>query len=409
MFCAPGFFFGGIEGVGSRFHVLCSRNSFRHYRGRQVPFSCLARPDSFLAVPKASGPIFMFCASGLVFGSTEGVPSHFHVFRSRTCFRLYRGRQVPFSCFARPKSFSEVPRASVPVFIFCAPGLIFIGTEVVGFRFHLLLARPHFRRCRGRRVSFSCFARPKSFSAVPTASAPVFMFCAPGLIFVGTEGVGSRFHLLRARPCFQPYRGYRPTCFARPESFSEVPRASGPVFMFCAPGVIFIGTEGVGSRFHLLRARPRFQRCRVRRVPFSCFARLKSFSAVPMASGPVFMFCAPELVFGGTVGVRSCFHVLRSETRFRRCRVRLVPFSCFALPDSFSTVPRASDPVFMFCAPEIIFDGTDGVGSNFHVLRARTRFKQYRGRRVPFSCIARPNSFLAVPWASGPVFMFCAL
>jgi hypothetical protein len=51
-------------------------------------------------------PVFMFCALGLIFGGTEGL-------RSR------------FSNFARPDSFSAVPRASGPVFIFCALGLVF--------------------------------------------------------------------------------------------------------------------------------------------------------------------------------------------------------------------------------------------------------------------------------------------
>jgi hypothetical protein len=45
----------------------------------------------------------------------------------------------------------------------------------------------------------------------------------------------------------------------------------------------------------------------------------------------------------------------------------------------------------MFCAPGIVFDGNEGVGSRFHVLRARTHFLWYRGRRVSFSCLARPH------------------
>jgi hypothetical protein len=235
MFCAPRMDLGGTEGVKSLFHVLCSRIHFRRYRGRRVPYSCFARPDSFSAVPMASGPVFMFSAPGHVFSGNEGVRSRFHVLRSRTHFLRYRGRRVPFSGFALPDSFSAVPRASGLIFMFCAPGLIFGRNEGVGSRFHVLCAWPRFRRCRGRRVPFSCFARPVSFSAVPRASGPVLMFCAP-------------------------------------EYFSKVPRASGPVFIFCAPGLILIGTEGAGSRFHLLRARPRFRRCWGHRVPFSCFA-----------------------------------------------------------------------------------------------------------------------------------------
>jgi hypothetical protein len=44
-----------------------------------VPFSCFVRPDSFSTVPGALGPVFMFCAPGLMFGGTEGVESRFHV------------------------------------------------------------------------------------------------------------------------------------------------------------------------------------------------------------------------------------------------------------------------------------------------------------------------------------------
>jgi hypothetical protein len=51
-----------------------------------VPFSCFVRPDSFSAVPRASGPVFMFCVSGLIFGGTEVVGSCFYVLLSRTHF-----------------------------------------------------------------------------------------------------------------------------------------------------------------------------------------------------------------------------------------------------------------------------------------------------------------------------------
>jgi hypothetical protein len=171
------------------------------------------------------------------------------------------------------------------------------------------------------------------------------MFCAPRLIFGGTYGIGTRFHVLRPRTRFRRYRGRRfPfSSFALPVSFLTVPRASGP---------------------------------------FSCFALPESFSVVLSASGPIFMFCAHRLVIGGTEGVGSRFHVLRAETPFRRYRGRRVPFSCFALPESFSAVLRASGPVFMFCAHRLIFGGTEGVVSRFHVFRAQTHFRRYRGRRV---------------------------
>jgi hypothetical protein len=257
-----------------------------------MPFSCFALPHSFSAVPRASGPVFMFCASGLIFGGTEGVGSRFHVLRSHTRFRRYRGRRVPFSCFARPDSFSAILRASAPVFMFCALGHVFGCNEGVASRFHVLRPHNRFRRYRRRLVPFSCFALPDLFSAVPRALGPVFMFCVPVLVFGGTEGVGSRFHVLRFRTLFRRYRerqvpfsyiAFRRrvpfSCFALPDSFSAVPRASGPVFMYCLP---------------------------------------ESFPEVSRASGLVFMFCALILIFGGTKGVGSRFHVLRVRTHFQR-------------------------------------------------------------------------------------------
>jgi hypothetical protein len=275
--------------------------------------------------------------------------------------------------------------------MFCEPGLVFGGTEGVGSRFHVLRSGTHFRRYRGRRVPFSYFARPDSFSAVSSASGPFFMFSAPGLIFGGTKVVGSRFHVLRAQTRFCRYRGRRVpfSCFARPDSFSAVPRASGPVFMFHGHGIVFGDTEGVGSRFHVLRARTSFRLFRGRRVMFSYFALPVSFSTVSSASVPFFMFCAPRLIFDGTEGVLSRFHVLRALTHFRRFRGRRVPFSCFSGPDSFSAVPTASSPVFMFCAPGLISGSTEGVDSIFNALRSRTRFQRDRGLRVPilsFAC-----------------------
>jgi hypothetical protein len=216
------------------------------------------------------------------------------------------------------------------------------------------------------------------------------MFCAPGLVFGCTEGVGSRFHVLRSRNRFRQCRVCRVpfSYYALSKSFLLVPRASGPIFMICASGLIFGGTEGVGSRFLVLHSRIRFGRYEGRQISFSCFALPDLFTAVPRASGPIFMFCALGIVFGGTEGVGSCFHVLRSRIRFRWYRGRRDTFSCFALTDSFSAVPRASDPVFMFCAPGLVFDGIGGVGSCYNVLRARTHIRRYRGRRVPFSCFA---------------------
>jgi hypothetical protein len=494
IFCAPGLIFGGTDGVRSCFRVLRSRACFRRCRVGRVLFSCFVHSDSFSAISRATGPVFMFCNPGRVFGRTEGVESRFHVYAlghffggtkgvgsrfhvlsSRTRFRRKRGCHLPFSCFALPESFPMVSRASCPVFMFCAPGHVFGGTEGVRSRFHVLRSRTcflvlrarvvSFRRSQGRQVPFSYFAFPDSFSAVPTASGPVFMFCAPGHVFGGAEYVVSRFHILQSRTSFWRYKGRRVpfSCFAfpdtfsaetrvpgavflfcAPESFPEVPRASCPIFKFFAPRLIFGRTEGDGSHFHILHARTHFWWYRGRLLTFSCFARPDSFSAVLRASDPVFLLYAPDHVFGGTEGVRSGFHVLRAWTHFRRKRGCEVPFSCFALPESFSAVPRTpipffhslthfrrycghqvpfscfplldsfsaeprtSGPVFIFCAARLFFGGTEGVGSHFHFLRARTHFRRYRGRQVPFSCFPLSDSFSAVPRASGPVFMFCA-
>jgi hypothetical protein len=137
-----------------------------------------------------------------------------------------------------------------------------------------------------------------------------------GPVFYCTEGVESRFHVLRSE-------------------------------------LIFSGTEGVGSRFT---------------VP-------ESFSAVLRVSSPVFMFCAPEVVFGGNEVVGSSYHVLSSRSRFPRYRGRHDQFSCLPLPDSFSAVLTVMGP---------IFDGTEVVESRFHVLRSGTHFRRYRGHLLPF-------------------------
>jgi hypothetical protein len=155
--------------------------------------------------------------------------------------------------------------------------------------------------------------------------------------------------------------------------------------MFCASVLIFDGNKGMGSRFHVLRFRTHFRLYRGRLVTFSCFACPDSFSAIPKASGLVFMFCALRLVLGGVKCVGSRFHILPAMTRFRRGQGRRAPFSYFARPDSFSAVPSASGPVFMFCAPGLVLGCAECIGSRFHILPAQTRIRRYRGRRVPFS------------------------
>jgi hypothetical protein len=136
--------------------------------------------------------------------------------------------------------------------------------------------------------------------------------------------------------------------------------------MFCAPRPVFGGTERANSSFHVLHSRIRFWQYRGRQVQFSCFALPDSFSTVPRAPGPVFMFCAPE--------------------------------------NSFLAVPRALGPAFMFCAPEPVFDSSEGVESSFHVLRSRACFRRYRGCRVQFSCFVLPDLFSTIPRAPSPVF-----
>jgi hypothetical protein len=99
-------------------------------------------------------------------------------------------------------------------------------------------------------------------------------------------------------------------------------------------------------------------------------------------SGLVFIFCALEIVLGGTEDAGSSFNVLRSRTNFHRYRELLVQFSCFPLLDSFLAVSRTSGPVSIFCTTGLVFDGIEDVGSSFHVLRTRTCFRLYRGSRA---------------------------
>jgi hypothetical protein len=265
-------------------------------------------------------------------------------------------------------------RASGLVFMLCAPGPVLGGADGVGSCFHILRSRTRFRQYRGRQIPFSCFAPSVSFSAVPRALGSVFMFCALGLVFGGSVGVG-------------------------------------PVFMFCAPGHVFGDTKGVGSNFHVLRSRTHFQRYRRRRVPFSYFALSDSFWAIPRASCPFVILRAVRLVFGGTEEAGSSFRILR-WTRFGRYRGHHVPISCLALLKSFSTVPRAPVPfsyfalpdsfwavswvpilIFIFRAHDPVLAGTDVVESRFHILRSRTRFQRHLGCSVSFSCFALSDSF----------------
>jgi hypothetical protein len=178
--------FDGTEVVGSRFNVLRSKNHFRRHQEWRVPFSCLALLDSFSTVPWASAAAIRF-------------------WRNRTRFRQYQRRRVPFSCFALPDTFSTVWRASGPVFMFCVTRLIYGGFEGVSSRFNDLRSQTRFPSYRGCRVPFSCFALPYSFLVILRVSGPIFMFCPLGNLFDGTVGVGSHFHVLRARTSLQQY------------------------------------------------------------------------------------------------------------------------------------------------------------------------------------------------------------
>jgi hypothetical protein len=235
MFCTPHSLFGGIDGSVSSFHVLRFRSRFRWYRGRRVQFLCFSFPNPCSAVPRVSGSIFIFCSPVPVFGGTEGAGSSFHILRSRTRFRQYRGRQIQFSYFALPHSFSTVSRAPISVFMFCAfipmfgvlrvPGPVFIfcaPRSVFGSSFHILHSR--FRQYRGRQIQFSYFALPDSISTVSRAPILVLIFCAFRPIFGGTKGASFSFHVLRFRT-------------------HVLPRASDSVFMFYAPRPDFDSTD----------------------------------------------------------------------------------------------------------------------------------------------------------------------
>jgi hypothetical protein len=181
---------------------------------------------------------------------------------------------------------------------------------------------------------------PNLCSAILRTLVAAFMFCAPELIFGGTEGSESIFQVLHSRTRFGQYRG------------------PGSIFMFCSPELFFGGAESVRSHFLILLSRTRF-------------------STIMMASDFVFMFCASRSVFSGTEDAGSRFNVLRFRTNFQPYQGRRVPFSCFAFPNSFFTISRASGPVFRLCAPGPVFGDTRGAGFCFHVLRSRVRFRRY--------------------------------
>jgi hypothetical protein len=256
----------------------------------------------------------LFCAPALIFGDAERVWSSIHILHYRTRYGRYRGCRVQFSCFTLLESFSTIPRASGLILCFFYPRLIFGGTEGVESNFHVLRRRTSFqryRRYRVQRVQFACFAHSDSFSTVPRASSQVFMFYARGHALGGTEAPGTIFTFCTSGLIF------------------DVSRVLGPIFMFCSLRLISGSTKNVGSIFHVLRSITHFGWYLGRRVYFLCFVHRDSFPAIPRAL---------DLIF------------------------------CFVLPDSFWTIPRASGPIFMFCVVRLVFIGTEGIRSNFHVL-----------------------------------------
>jgi hypothetical protein len=85
---------------------------------------------------------------------------------------------------------------------------------------------------------------------VPRAQGQVFRFYSPGLIFGGTEGARSSFHVLRSGLIFDDNKGVRSRFFVSfLDSFSAVPKVSSLVLIFCAPGPVFRATEDVGYTF----------------------------------------------------------------------------------------------------------------------------------------------------------------
>jgi hypothetical protein len=112
----------------------------------------------------------------------------FHVFHFRTRFGWYRGRPIQFSCFALSDSIGAVQRASGPVFMFYAPGLVSGSNE-------------------GVRSNFTCFALPDSLWAEQRAPSPNFMYYAPKPVFDGSGGIMSHFYVLRPWTYFRRYQG----------------------------------------------------------------------------------------------------------------------------------------------------------------------------------------------------------
>jgi hypothetical protein len=132
------------------------------------------------------------------------------------------------------------------------------------------------------------------------------------------------------------------------DSFLMISRVWGPVFNFNAPGRIFGGTEGIGSRFQVPRSQTHVRLYRGHQVKFSSSTPPNTFSAVLRVSGPTFKFRALGLIFSGTESARSS------------CQI-----ACSRVLDSFSGVHRVWRHVFKFRAIVLVFCGNEDVGSYF--------------------------------------------
>jgi hypothetical protein len=196
------------------------------------------------------GLVFIFCAPLLIFGGTENTGSYFNVMRSLTHFGRYRGRQVQFLCFVLSDSFWDVPRASGSIFMFCATKLIFGGTEGLGSRFHVLCSRTHFKRYRGSRVLFLWFALVGLFWGILIAccAAPCSAVLAP----FDTRG-DSYFTNLKGPPVNPTAVGRVAACRSCAAQqtiailFWAIPRASGPIFMLCRAADLFSAVPSVSG------------------------------------------------------------------------------------------------------------------------------------------------------------------
>jgi hypothetical protein len=136
--------------------------------------------------------------------------------------------------------------------------------------------------------------------------------------------------------------------------------------MFRATGLIFGGTEGVGSHFHGLRSRARFGK-------------------FPRAPYPVFMVCAPGLVLGDNEGVWFCFLVLRFRTHFRRFEGVGSHFHVRTRPDALVPPKMSPEGQNKQMRPNALGTAQNDFGSVKHengTRRLRYRLKQVRERKT---------------------------